>query len=65
MRNYKEQAAGSGKEIMKKGKISEQEAKEGKEENCRCEEVAKKTPRQMLSLMLSDLAFWKKGKGHK
>lgn len=29
---------------------------------CRCEEVSKMTPRQLLGLMLSDLAFWKKPK---
>jgi hypothetical protein len=34
-------------------------------ESCRCKEVAKKTPREMLRLMLSDLTFWKKAKGRK
>lgn len=28
--------------------------------SCRCEEVSKMTPRQLLGLMLSDMAFWKR-----
>ncbi|MDA8169350.1 MAG: hypothetical protein M0Z59_06585 [Nitrospiraceae bacterium] len=34
---------------------------------CRCEEVAKKTktPRELLKIMLDDLAFWKKAKKEK
>lgn len=63
MTKYKEPSAGSGKEIIKKGKFSEQEVKKGTEENCRCKEVAKKTPREMLRFMIRDIAFWKKGKG--
>jgi hypothetical protein len=27
---------------------------------CRCKEASKMTPRQLLDLMLNDLAFWKK-----
>lgn len=34
----------------------------GKEDTCRCEEVSEMKPRQLLGLMLSDLAFWKKAK---
>jgi hypothetical protein len=30
------------------------------EDSCRCKEVAKKTLPEMLKLMVSDLAFWKK-----
>jgi hypothetical protein len=35
----------------------------GTEENdaCRCKEASKMTPRQLLDLMLNDLAFWNKG----
>ncbi len=29
---------------------------------CRCKEVAKKTPLELLKLMLRDFAFWKKNK---
>lgn len=32
----------------------------GKEENCRCKEVSKKTPMELLKLMITDLAIWKK-----
>lgn len=31
-------------------------------EPCRCEETSKMTPRELLKLMMDDLAFWKKGK---
>ena len=31
-------------------------------DTCRCEETANMTPRQLLGLMMSDLAFWKKKK---
>lgn len=65
MTKYKEPSAGPGKEVVKKGKLPEQEVNEEQEENCRCKEVAKKTPREMLRLMISDVAFWKKGKGRK
>jgi hypothetical protein len=27
---------------------------------CRCKEAAKMSPRELLKLMMSDLAFWKK-----
>ena len=30
------------------------------EDSCRCKEVAKKTLPEMLKLMVSDLAFWRK-----
>ncbi len=30
---------------------------------CRCKEVARKTPAELLKLALDDLAFWKK-RGH-
>jgi hypothetical protein len=32
---------------------------------CRCKEVSKKTFPEMVKLMISDLAFWKKTKGQK
>lgn len=64
MTKYKEPSAGSGKEIVKEEKISEQKVNEGNEESCRCKEVAKKTPREMLRLMINDMAFWKKQKGN-
>jgi len=33
----------------------------GNEEICRCKEVSKMTPRELMQLMIDDLAFWKKG----
>ncbi len=65
MTKYKEPSAGSGKEAVKKGKLPEQEVNEEHEENCRCKEVAKKTPREMLRLVVNDMSFWKKTKGQK
>ena len=31
-------------------------------DDCRCKEVAEMKPRQLLGLMMRDLAFWKKAK---
>ena len=31
-------------------------------DDCRCKEASKMSPRQLLKLMVSDLAFWKKMK---
>jgi hypothetical protein len=50
---------------VKQEKFPKEEMKEGTEESCRCKEVAKKTPREMLRLMIDDMAFWKKAKGQK
>jgi len=30
-------------------------------DDCRCKEVSEMNPRELLRLMMSDLAFWKKG----
>ena len=32
----------------------------GPDDSCRCKEVARKTPQELLKLMISDLAFWRK-----
>ncbi len=32
------------------------------DDTCRCKEVSKMTPWQLLGLMINDLAFWKKTK---
>jgi len=45
----------------KEEKHVEQEA----EESCRCKEASKKTPLELLKLMINDLSFWKKEQGHK
>jgi len=65
MKKHKEPAVGSGKGIVEKEKFPEKRLKEENEENCRCKEVAKKTPREMLRLMIDDMAFWKKAKRQK
>jgi len=50
--------AGAGEEK----KNTSPQAGTHKDDACRCEEVSEMKPRQLLGLMLSDLAFWKKGK---
>ena len=37
-------------------------AENEEEKACRCEETAAMKPRELLKLMISDLAFWKKAK---
>lgn len=49
---------GQGKEE----KTAERQAGAGKDDTCRCKEVAEMPPRKLFGLMLSDLAFWKKAK---
>ena len=41
---------------------AEKTAKTGEDDACRCKETAHMTPRELLKLMMSDLAFWKKDK---
>jgi hypothetical protein len=38
------------------------QARAGEEDACRCKEASEMTPRQLLRLMISDLAFWKKAR---
>ncbi len=64
MTRNQQRSAGSDKRPLEKEKPGELEA-EVSEDGCRCEEVSKKTLPEMLKLMLSDLAFWKKTKGRK
>ena len=44
------------------GKNAERQGGAGKDDNCRCKEASQMTPRELLRLMMSDLAFWKKAK---
>jgi hypothetical protein len=37
-------------------------APQAMDDSCRCKEVSVMTPRQLLGLMMRDLAFWKKAK---
>jgi hypothetical protein len=48
------------KSSAQREKPAEREAEDVSEDTCRCKEVSKKTFPEMLKLMLSDLAFWKK-----
>lgn len=48
------------KEHFEKGNNGRLNNKETAEDSCRCKEVSKKTVPEMLKLMMSDLAFWKK-----
>ena len=41
---------------------AETQAGAGSADACRCKETSEMTPRELLRLMLSDLAFWKKAK---
>jgi len=34
----------------------------GKDDTCRCKETSQMTPRELLKLMMNDLAFWRKEK---
>ena len=43
-------------------KPAEKPAGAGREDSCRCKEVAVMKPRKLVGLMISDLAFWKKAK---
>jgi hypothetical protein len=45
------------KDVREKGK---EDGKRG--EACRCKEASNMTPKELLGLMMSDLAFWKKEK---
>ena len=41
-------------------KAAESLAGAGKDDACRCKEASDMSPGQLLKLMVSDLAFWKK-----
>lgn len=46
----------------KEKKPPESKADLGEDDACRCKEVSEMSPRRLLTLMLRDLAFWKKAK---
>lgn len=56
------QSVGSDKGPSAKEKPGGKSQRDG-DEKCRCEEVSKKGPIELLKIMLSDLAFWRKEKG--
>jgi hypothetical protein len=53
-----EQSADRPKDV----KAAEHQAVAGHGDSCRCKETADMKPRELLKLMISDLAFWKKAK---
>jgi hypothetical protein len=46
----------------KKKKNPEKQTESVNDDTCRCKEASDMTPGQLLGLMISDLAFWKKAK---
>ncbi len=52
-------APGAGKQ---EGPLPEANAERAAGDACRCEETSKMTPRELLGLMMKDLAFWKRTK---
>lgn len=48
--------------LEKEKKNKEKQAEAASDDTCRCKEASNMTPRQLLGLMISDLAFWKKTK---
>ena len=65
MTRQKENYDSSGKRPDGKGTPADQKEGDAGEITCRCKEVSKKTLPELLSLMIKDLAFWKKAKTRK
>lgn len=57
IRNLK--TAQPGNPAKEKGSTEEHA---GHDESCRCKETSNMSPQELLKLMMSDLAFWKKKK---
>ena len=49
-----------GKGPSEKGEKDGRKKEDVSEDTCRCKEVSKKTVPDMLRLMVSDLAFWRR-----
>jgi hypothetical protein len=60
MTGHQKYSGDKGTSSAGRGKPAEQKAEDAGNDSCRCKEVSKKTIPQLLKLMLSDLAFWKK-----
>lgn len=60
MKERKPASPRTGAESTVHEKPAKESTADGKEEDCRCKEVSKKTPMELLKLMISDLAIWKK-----
>jgi hypothetical protein len=47
---------------MAPSKETKRSRTEAAEDSCRCKEVAKKTPKELLKVAIDDLSFWKRTK---
>ena len=52
----------TGPETVQQNETARQPAETGHGDDCRCKETSAMTPRQLLELMVRDLAFWKRPK---
>lgn len=43
-----------------RGTTGDSKGENQQQDDCRCKEVSKKTPKELLRVMLSDFAFWKR-----
>lgn len=62
MRKGKKRDEGPGNKPLPGKKAGAPASGTGSDDGCRCKEVAGKTPRELLKLVVSDLAFWNKKK---
>lgn len=53
-------SAGTDSKSGLDNKLAEHKTDDTGEDACRCKEVSKKTPMELLKLMINDLAIWKK-----
>ncbi|MDA8432569.1 MAG: hypothetical protein M0Z60_06360 [Nitrospiraceae bacterium] len=51
----------TSKKYAKNDENGKQEPR-GVDDDCRCKEMSKKTPRELLKVAIGDLSFWKKKK---
>lgn len=51
-----------GQGAVRQNETARPHAEAGHDDDCRCKETSVMTPRQLLKLMMRDLAFWKRPK---
>jgi hypothetical protein len=49
-----------GSEGTGPGNAEHERGRETPQDDCRCKEASRMTPRELLKLMIGDLTFWKK-----
>jgi len=64
MTEHREQTAVPDKKKPEGQTPSGNESGEAREDHCRCKEVSKMRPAEMLKLVIGDLAFWRKARRH-